>query len=241
LGQEKLARLLRLAYDHGVTFWDAAGAYGTHPHIAHALREVPRDNVILATKTMARQADKVTQDVERFLRELGTDSLDIVILHFMTQPDWPRRYADALEALSRAKEAGQVRAVGVSCHGLRALRAAAEIDWPDVVMVRINPNGVNMDAAPSKVVPLIEKMYTAGKAIYGMKILGAGRLTGQARASIKYVFQLGVVHAITIGISHREHLYQDVKLVEKFASRYPLRPIHLPTTNLSNDDNASDA
>jgi predicted aldo/keto reductase-like oxidoreductase len=201
----------------------AADAYGTHPHIARALREIPRDNVILATKTMARQGDKVKQDVERFLRELETDVLDIVLLHIMTQPDWPRRYAGALEALSRAKEAGKVRAVGVSCHGLRALWAAAETDWPDVVMVRINPMGVNMDAPPAKVVPLIERMYAAGKAIYGMKILGVGQLVENARAAIEYAFHLGVVHAITIGISHREHLYQNVRLVEELAPQHPLR------------------
>jgi aryl-alcohol dehydrogenase-like predicted oxidoreductase len=224
LGVDELAHLLRLAYDRGVTFWDAADAYGTHPHIARALREIPRDDVVIATKTMARKGKKVSQDVERFLRKLDTDVIDIILLHVMSRPDWPQRYAGALEALSRAKEAGKVRAVGVSCHGLRALRAAAETDWPDVVMVRINLTGVHMDAAHAKIVPLIEKMYTAGKAIYGMKVLGCGRLAGNAHTAIEYVFQLGTVHAITIGISHQEHLYQNVRLVEELVPQHPLRP-----------------
>jgi aryl-alcohol dehydrogenase-like predicted oxidoreductase len=223
LGVDELARLLRLAYDRGVTFWDAADAYGTHPHVAKALREIPRDSVVVATKTMARKGKKVSQDIERFLKELDTDAIDIILLHVMSHPDWPQRYADALEALSRAKEAGKVRAVGASCHGLRALRAAAETDWPDVVMVRINPTGVHMDAAPAEVVPLIERMYTAGKAVYGMKVLCCGKLARNGRAAIEYVFQLGTVHAITIGISNREHLYQNTRLVEELAPQHPLR------------------
>ena len=225
LGVDKLASLLRLAYDHGVNFWDAADEYGSHPHVARALQGIPRREVVIATKTVARIAEKATRDVERFLKELGTDVLDIALLHFVTQADWPQRYAGAMEALSRAKEQGKVQAVGVSCHGLGALRAAAETDWAEVVLARINMAGVNMDALPSKVVPVIERLYTSGKAVYGMKVLGCGQLAGKARAAIQYVFQLGVVHALTIGINKRRHLLEDVRLVEELAPQYPLRTL----------------
>jgi aryl-alcohol dehydrogenase-like predicted oxidoreductase len=223
LGVDGLASLLRLAYDRGVTFWDAADAYGTHPHVARALRGIPRDDVVIATKTMSRTAVQVARDVERFLRELGSDVLDVVLLHFMSRPDWPQRYTGAMEALSRAKEQGRVRALGVSCHGLGALRAAAETDWAEVVLARINMAGVRMDASSSRVVPIIGQMYASGKAVYGMKVLGCGQLVGEARAAIQYVFQLGVVPAIVIGTSGREHLLENVRLVEELALQYPLR------------------
>ncbi len=223
LGVEGLANLLRLAYDHGVTFWDAADQYGSHPAVAQALRGLPRDKVVITTKTTSRTGKEVTQDIERFLRELGTGVLDIVLLHCLTQPDWPKRYAGAMDALSRAKEAGQVRAVGVSCHNFGAFRAAAETDWVEVVLARINFAGVQMDAPPAEVVPVIERMYTAGKAVYGMKVLGCGQLAGQARAAMQYVFQLGTVHAITVGMSQREQLHENLRLVEELAPQYPLR------------------
>lgn len=221
LGLDGLANLLRLAYDHGVNFWDAAGSYGSHPHVARALQGIPPDAVVVATKTTSRSREAVTRDVERFLRELGTDVLDIVLLHFVSQRDWPRRYAGAMQALSRAKEQGKVRAVGVSCHGLGALRAAADSDWVEVVLARINYAGVNMDGNPSEVVPLIERMYASGKAVYGMKVLGCGQLARDPGAAIRYVFELGTVHAITIGTSRREHLLENVRLVEAFAPRSP--------------------
>jgi aryl-alcohol dehydrogenase-like predicted oxidoreductase len=218
LGIGELASLLRLAYDHGVTFWDAADAYGTHPHVAKALASLPRDKVVIATKTTSRTGAQAVRDIERFLRELGTDVLDVVLLHFMTQADWPRSHAGAMAALSRAKEQGKVRAVGVSCHGLGALRAAAESDWAEVVLARINMAGVNMGASPAEVVPIIEQMYVSGKAVYGMKVLGCGQLARKTRAAIQYVLQLGVVHAVVIGTSRREHLLENVGLVEELAA-----------------------
>jgi 1-deoxyxylulose-5-phosphate synthase len=223
LGIDKLADLLRLAYDHGVNFWDAADMYGSHPHIAKALTGLPRDKVVIATKTNAQNGEQVTRNVERFLRELSTDVLDVVLLHFMTQADWPRTHAGAMEALSRAKEQGKVRAVGVSCHGLGPLRAAAETDWAEVVLARINPAGVNMDASPAEVVPIIERLYAAGKAVWGMKVLGCGQLARKTRAAIQYVLKLGVVHSLVIGISRREHLLENVRLVEELAPQHPLR------------------
>lgn len=222
LGLEGLADLLRQAFDCGVNFWDAADGYGSHPHVARALQGVPRDRVVIATKTTSRAPQAVAQDVARFLRELDTDVLDVVLLHYMTNANWPRRYAGAMEALSRAKEQGKVCAVGVSCHGFGPFSAAAETDWVDVVLARINYAGVNMDGEPSRVAPVLERMYRSGKAVYGMKVLGCGRLADDPRRAMEYVFQLGTVHALTIGTTTQAQLYQNVALVDELASRYPL-------------------
>lgn len=225
LGLDGLADLLRLAYDYGVNFWDAADGYGSHPHVARALQDIPRETVVIATKTTSRSATAVRRDVERFLKELNTDMLDIVLLHYMTEREWPRRYAEAMEALSRAKEQGKVRAVGVSCHGLGPLRAAAETDWAEVVLVRINHAGVNMDGNPAEVTPVIQRMYRSGKALYGMKVLGCGQLAQDPRVGVRYVLELGTVHALAIGITKREQLTQNVGLVQELAPGHPLQAV----------------
>jgi aryl-alcohol dehydrogenase-like predicted oxidoreductase len=225
LDLDGLADLLRLAYDRGVNFWDAADGYGSHLHVARALQGIPREAVVIATKTTSRSAAAVTRDVERFLKELNTDVLDIVLLHYMTERDWPRRYAEAMEALSRAREQDKVRALGVSCHGLGPLRAAAVTDWAEVVLVRINHAGVNMDANPTEVTPVIQSMYHSGKALYGMKVLGCGRLARDPRAAVRYVLELGTVHALTIGITKPEQLIQNVTLVEELTPAHPLQVV----------------
>lgn len=112
--------------------------------------------------------------------------------------------------------------MGISCHNLGALRGAVESDWVDVVLARINYAGVNMDADPARVVPLLERLYTSGKAVYGMKTLGCGSLAGQARTALEYVLALGTVHAITVGTSKAEHLDQNLRLVEELAPQHPM-------------------
>jgi predicted aldo/keto reductase-like oxidoreductase len=115
--------------------------------------------------------------------------------------------------------------VGVSCHGLGALRAAAQTDWVEVVLARINHAGVNMDGEPSATAAVIEDMYNAGKAVYGMKVLGCGQLANNVRAAMAYVFQLGTVYSVSIGMISREQVIENVKVVENLAPRHPLRAI----------------
>jgi predicted aldo/keto reductase-like oxidoreductase len=166
---------------------------------------------------------------DRLLRELHTDVLDIVLLHCVMSANWPRTKKNEVKALAQAKEEGLVRAVGISCHSLGALRAAVESDWVDVVLARINYAGTHMDGSPEQVVPLLEQLYAAGKAVYGMKVLGVGRLARDARAAMQYVLQLGSVHALTIGISQQAHLRQNVRLIEELAPLHPLRqPVSSP-------------
>jgi aryl-alcohol dehydrogenase-like predicted oxidoreductase len=223
LGLEKLTALLRSAYDLGITFWDTADGYGSHRHVARALRDIPREDVVIATKTTAHSGRGVRRDVERFLRELELETLDIVLLHCVMSGNWPRSKRNQVKALAQAKDEGLVRAVGVSCHSLGALRAAVESEWVDVVLARINYAGTNMDGSPEQVVPLLEQLYAAGKAVYGMKVFGAGRLANDARAAIQYVLGLGTVHALTIGISREAHLRQSARLVKELSPLYPLR------------------
>lgn len=213
LGTAGLADLLLSAFDAGVNFWDTADAYGTHPHLARALGSVDRDQVVILTKTMSRDPKRVSQDVDRYRRELDSDILDIVLLHSQTSADWTARYKPAMEALTRAKEDGKVRAVGVSCHSLPALQAAASSGWAEVVMARINYADLEMDAPPARVVPALAQLHAAGIVVVGMKVLGAGRLGGEVEAAIEYVFNLGTVQAVTIGMTDRKQLVENIRAI----------------------------
>lgn len=212
LGLDGLSRLLRQAFDYGINLWDAADEYGSHPHVARALKGLPRQDVVIVTKSMARKPDQMTKDVDRFLKELETDVLDVVLMHCLNPKDWTKKFSSVMDALSRAKEQGKLRAVGVSCHGFGALQAAAASDWPDVVMVRLNPLGVNMDDTPAKVLPVIERMYREGKAVYGMKVFGAGQLTGQRPAMLASALGQKYVHAFTIGMTSEAQLLENLSL-----------------------------
>src|SRR5215469_11525092 len=146
LGIDGLSNLLCNGYDHGLRFFDAADSYGSHPHVAEALKHVPRDKVTLLTKSWARDAAGMRADLDRFRRELGTDHLDICLMHCLTEADWTDRYRGAMDVLSEAKQKGVIRAHGCSCHSIEALRAAAKSPWVELDLARINPVGAYMDA-----------------------------------------------------------------------------------------------
>jgi len=199
LGVKGLADLLHLAYDNGVMFWDTADQYGSYPHLKEALKHVPRDKIVILTKTHATTEKEMKVDLDRFRQELGTDYLDIVLLHKLRTADWPTTKKPGMEVLSQAREDGIIRAHGISCHGLEPLKTAAKTDWVQVELARFNPGGAMMDADMPAVREILREMKSRGKGIIGMKVLGAGRLPGRIDECLQ--FQLGseFVDCFTIG------------------------------------------
>jgi len=200
LGLEGLSKLLRDAFADGLASWDAADMYGSHPHLAHALTAgVPRDKVTILTKTRATTADAMRADIERFQRELGTDHLDILLLHCVEDPNWPKNLRPAMDVIDEYQRRGIVRSKGVSCHTLGALQAAAREPWVEIDLARINPHGAVMDADPATVVPILREMKAAGKGVIGMKIFGAGQLVDRADECLRYALNLDCLDVFTIG------------------------------------------
>ena len=215
LGVQGLSRLLLNGYDRGLRFFDTADAYGTHPHVAEALKHVPRDNVTVLTKSWSREPAAIRADLDRFRRELGTDHIDIFLMHCLSDADWTTRYRGVMDVLSEAKEKGIIRAHGCSCHTIGALRAAAQSPWVDVDLVRINPMGSHMDADPETVLGVLRTMKSAGKGIVGMKILGQGDLSDRQDQALKYALSLGVLDAFTIGAESKD---QQEDLIRRIAA-----------------------
>jgi aryl-alcohol dehydrogenase-like predicted oxidoreductase len=204
LGVAGLAGLLRNGYEQGLRFFDAADAYGSHPHVAEALKHVPRDKVTVLTKTWSRDAASARADLDRFRKELGTDYLDVCLMHCVTEGDWTERYRGVMDVFSEAKQKGIIRSHGCSCHSIEALRAAARSPWVEIDLVRINPIGSHMDAKPDTVVSVLREMHAAGKGIVGMKILGQGDLSGRQDEALKYALSLGLLDAFTIGAESKK-------------------------------------
>ena len=199
-GMDKFSRVLIEGYnENGLRFFDTADSYGSHPYVATALKHVPRDKVTVMTKTDDRDPAAVQKDLDRFRKELGTEYIDIVLIHCVTEDDWTTRYRGVMDVLSEAKQKGVIRAHGVSCHSIGALRAAAASPWVELDLVRLNPVGAHMDADADTVLSVIKQMRASGKAIVGMKILGQGAMRNRPSEAIHYALGTGVLDAFTIG------------------------------------------
>jgi aryl-alcohol dehydrogenase-like predicted oxidoreductase len=213
LGVQGLADLFDAAYDQGITFWDCADQYGTHPHVKLALKKVPREKVTILTKTRASTEKEMRADLDRFRRELGTDYLDILLLHCMVDGNWPEQKKGAMAVISEAKAKGIVRTHGTSCHTLEALQTAAANPWVEVDLARINPAKVAMDSEVNTVIGVLRQMKAAGKGVIGMKILGAGRLRTEVDKSLQFALSLDCVDAFTIGSEGQSEMLDLVKKI----------------------------
>ena len=205
---ERFTEILVQGYERGIRFFETADAYGSHGRVRDAMQQVGRQNVTLLTKTMAETREEAEADLARFMEELGTDYIDIVLLHIRTSPDWIREGEGAMEVLAEAKQRGQIRAHGVSCHSLEALRSAAQEPWVDVDLARINPFRLHMDADPATVIAELEGMKASGKAVLGMKILGQGDAVDRFDEAIEHATRLNCIHGFTIGFRSIEELDQ---------------------------------
>lgn len=213
LGLDELSDLLIYGFERGITFWDSADQYGSHIHLARAMNQIDRDQVVITSKIRSRTARETEQDIDRILGELKTDHIDIVLMHCMTDANWPNSYAGVMEVLARKKEEGIIRAHGVSCHDFDAFQQAAITPWVDVVLARINYAGKNMDAPPEKIVPVLEQMDANDIGIYGMKVVGRGDLG--AKDAIHYVLDIPAIDAITIGMMNRREIDENIGWVEQ--------------------------
>lgn len=227
-GRVVFQKLLRDAYERGIRTFDLADLYGSHTDVPPAMKGVPRENYQLISKIWwstggLPEPERPDADVvvARFLKELQTDHLDLLLLHCVTAPDWPAQLRKQMDILSRLKAQGQIRALGVSCHSIAALQAAAAEPWVESVHARINPYGMSMDGPPDKVVPVLKQIHAAGKGVVGMKIIGEGRLRNDdARrdASVKYALTLGCVDILNVG-------FEKIWQVDDFAARVCKVPV----------------
>jgi len=212
LGHEEFNRLVRYAYDQGITYLDTAQSYRTHEWIREAIKGLPREKLFIQSK-MSGNPDKPLEVLDRFRQELGTDYIDSLLTHCTVTPKWDDERRRALDAMEEAKEKQIIRAHGVSCHSLPALKRAVEIDWTDVHLVRINPQGAWVDTPAETwnaesnashvpaVIEQIKRMREKGHGVIGMKLIGNGDFTDPAdrEKAIRFVMQSNLTDAVVIG------------------------------------------
>ncbi len=219
LGEARFKKLVRYAYDKGITYFDTADQYGSHLYLREALRGLPRERLFIQTKTHATTPEMARADIERFREELGVDYLDTLLMHCMMKGSWPIDRRPVMDTLAEAKAKGRIRAVGVSCHGMEPLKAAVDCDWIDVDLARINPVGGQagrMDGTPEEVAACLKSMHAKGKGIIGMKILAEGTLKTPEKQieSLRYVLGLGCLSCFVIGFENEQQIDKIMQRIE---------------------------
>jgi len=229
LSPEEGGRILMESYKLGTNFWDSSDDYGSHPHIASALKLVPRKEVIVSTKTSAKSGEEARKCLKSSLKELDTDYIDIFLLHYV-KSDWIYGCRRVLKELNEIKTTGIVRAIGLSTHSVTVVREASQFEEVDVIMTicckasqalirKLGDNFPLEDGSIREMFQAIKLAHSSGKGVVAMKVLG-GRISGPApplarnyQSSIRSIANLDFVDAMVIGMRSLNEVKKNVKVI----------------------------
>jgi predicted aldo/keto reductase-like oxidoreductase len=215
LGVDGVADLWWNGYDKGIFFLDTADTYGTHDSVKLLLKKIPREKLVIMTKTEARSGEEMKADLDRYRQEMGVDYIDILLLHCVFAPKWDELYKPQMDVLSEAKSKKTVGMLGLSCHSLEAIQIAAKCPWVDVAMVRVNPASTRMDADTGAVLPLLGQLKAAGKGLVGIKVLGEGQLVDKIDDALRFALTNSQVDCFSIGCESRAEFLDNFDRIAK--------------------------
>jgi predicted aldo/keto reductase-like oxidoreductase len=225
-GKSFFVDLVHYAYDQGITYFDTARAYKTFDWMADATKGLPREKLFIQSKVMGRPGD-VLAVIDSHRKTLNTDYVDSLLVHCMTGGQWTDQWKRVMDAFDVAQERKWIRAKGVSCHTLPALRASVTSDWPEVHLVRVNPQGSCIDSEQdgweqtgndiAPVMRQVKAMHAKGRGVIGMKICGNGTFTSPAdrKKSIRYAMSCREIDAVVIGFKNRQQIDEAIERINR--------------------------
>ena len=186
LNQKEAVEVLRGSIDLGVNFIDTANGYAdSEEKIGLAIKGLPRENLVIATKSLARDKKTFTEHIDLSLQRLGTDYIDLYQLHHVSNAAAYEQIfgaGGAYAGLVEAMRVGKVRFPAFSSHNVgTALRVMKE---QDLAAVQLPFNFVDQEAL-KEAIPLAIKLNMG---FIAMKPLGGG-LLDNANLAIKYLMQ----------------------------------------------------
>jgi predicted aldo/keto reductase-like oxidoreductase len=197
--------------------------------VSQAIKGLPRERLWIQSKMWwtPENIQKPMVALERYRKELGTDYIDSLLIHCTMQSTWPQDVRPMMDAFDEARAKKLIRVKGMSCHGLPALRRAAQVDWAEVQLARVNPQGRHVDGedpefgAPGQVneaMKEIRTIHAKGRGVIGMKLIGNGDFKDPAdrRKAIQYAMTCGFVDAIVIGFASTAEIDEAIQNIERF-------------------------
>ncbi|MCI9230564.1 MAG: aldo/keto reductase [Lachnospiraceae bacterium] len=206
ISTQEAVKLLRKAYDKGVTFFDTARFYTDSEEKLGEAFEGMREKVYIATKTGATDAEGFWKDIHTSLKNLRTDYIDIYQFHNPAFCPKPGDGSGLYEAMLEAREKGMVRHIGITNHRLSVAHEAVESGLYETLQFPF------CYLATEKDVELVEKCREAGMGFIAMKALSGGLITDSAAA---YAFLAQYGHVLPIwGVQRESELDEFLSYIE---------------------------
>ena len=206
ISQEEAVKLIRRAYEGGITFFDTARVYTDSECKLGAALDGIREKVFVASKTAAADAESFWRDLETTLKNLKTDYLDLYQFHNPAVCPKPGDGSGLYEAMTEAKKQGKIRHIGITNHRLMVAHEIVESGLYETLQFPF------CYLATEKDMELVEKCKKAGMGFIAMKSLSGGLITN-SRAAYAFAAQFDNVLPIW-GVQRANELEEFLSYVE---------------------------
>jgi uncharacterized protein len=171
---EDAKKILRKAYDNGINFFDTARGYtDSEEKIGYSLSDV-RSNIIIATKSHAKDKKTLLENLHTSLKNLKTDYIDILQLHNPATLPTPEDKEGLYAGLLEAKKKGLIRFIGITNHKIKNAKDAAASGLYDTIQFPLSSLSAETD------LELIEECKKMNLGLIAMKALSGGLITNAA-------------------------------------------------------------
>jgi aryl-alcohol dehydrogenase-like predicted oxidoreductase len=222
LGQDGFTRLVRLAYDRGIRFFETAESYGEmHRMLGVALKGLPRDSYRLMSKVTTRQGVNPQEKFDELRKLANTEYFDVMLLHWQHTATWPADTSRWQDGILEAQSKKAIVSHGASVHGLPALRQVPGNKWLDIAMIRVNHRGIRMDAEDyntdglgnvTEVVNHVQQVRKEGMGVVSMKLVGEGTFNREDRkAAMRFAFKNAGVDCVTVGYKNPAEIDEAIE------------------------------
>jgi|TARA_B110000879_G_scaffold41282_1_gene58156 aryl-alcohol dehydrogenase-like predicted oxidoreductase len=210
----QIERLLDIARQEGINLLDTAPAYGSsEQRIGRLLKD--RDQWVISTKVGEQfitgksifdfSAEKTTESIEKSLRYLNTDYLDIVLIHSDGRDEEILDSTDCMQTLLEMKSAGKIRAIGMSTKTTAGAIKAAELC--DLIMVTYNPSATADEIA-------IDEAFQKNKGVLIKKAFDSGHACSPGavtttKSNLDFALSKTGVSSVIVGTINPNHLREN--------------------------------
>jgi aryl-alcohol dehydrogenase-like predicted oxidoreductase len=217
--------ILESAFNQGLYYWDTAASYGnekisSEERIGMILKE-RREQVFLTSKTGDREGDLAKKSVERSLKRLQTDHIDLLYVHAISSVEDAEQLGEegkVLEVLDQFKSEGVVKNIGFTGHASAAgMKRAVELYDFDVMMMALNHQSTDgtedFEGLPA---PLARQK---GMGVVAMKVIRPRETVNGLAANdlVRYALTLADFHMANIGIDSMEVLKSNLETLQNFS------------------------
>lgn len=212
---ESKITLLNYAYENGINFLDTAELYNNYNILKEFIKDKDRDTLTIATKSYAYDKKTAEYSINKALKEMNTDYIDIFMLHEQDNGNNFLGHFEAVERFMKYKDAGIIKHFGISTHRVEAVSDSIKFKEIEIVFPLLNMKGIGIqDGSITDMLNAVKLAKKYNKFIFAMKIYGGGHLILDAQNAFNFVKNISEVDAIAVGMSTKEEIDANISYLE---------------------------